>query len=128
MLLKWNSMYVLEFDLISQFFLQFSFDLCLIYYHSYQELEKSEALTEEAKKKARTQVKNVPASKASKQAPKPRKNTKKVQRKLLLPRRSALLLYIFIFCLNFLNGTKLLCTFGFSIKPLKPFKPELVNY
>ncbi|KAM1369168.1 hypothetical protein ACFX2F_039790 [Malus domestica] len=41
------------------------------------ELEKSEALAEEAKKKARTQVKNVPASKASKQAPKPRKNTKK---------------------------------------------------
>ncbi|CAN6696972.1 unnamed protein product [Malus baccata var. baccata] len=41
------------------------------------ELEKSEALAEEAKKKARTQVKNVPASKGTKQAPKPRKNTKK---------------------------------------------------
>ncbi|CAB4268140.1 unnamed protein product [Prunus armeniaca] len=42
------------------------------------ELEKSEALAEEAKKKSRNQVKNAPAAKVSKPAPKnPRKNNKK---------------------------------------------------
>lgn len=48
--------------------------LCL-----YQELEKSEALADEAKRKSRNnQVKNAPVMKVSRQAPKnPRKNTKK---------------------------------------------------
>lgn len=50
----------------------------MMYYYFYQELEKSEALAEEAKKKSRNQVKNAPAAKVSKAAPKnPRKNNKK---------------------------------------------------
>lgn len=50
----------------------------MMYYYFYQELEKSEALAEEAKKKSRNQVKNAPAAKVSKPAPKnPRKNNKK---------------------------------------------------
>ncbi|XP_050387833.1 DNA topoisomerase 2 [Argentina anserina] len=43
------------------------------------ELEKSEALADEAKRKSRNnQVRNAPAAKVSKPAPKPRKNAKKV--------------------------------------------------
>ena len=43
-----------------------------------QELDKNDAQAEEARKKAKSQAKNVPVSKVSRQAPKaPRKNTKK---------------------------------------------------